>query len=118
MNHYHLLRSYLKDRTVGQLQVGNQGFDTLERPWLDNKPNVSCIPEGTYIVRRDTTGRFQYYAVENVPMRTHIEFHHGAKPEHSNGCILLDATTFLAMHGDDSFPMTVRTFNLNTDRWL
>lgn len=25
---------------------------TIERPWLDNQPNVSCIPEGIYDIRQ------------------------------------------------------------------
>ena len=24
---------------------------TVERPWLDNQPNISCIPEDTYYMR-------------------------------------------------------------------
>lgn len=118
MNHYTLLRSYLKDRTVGQLQRGDFALDTLERPWLDNQVDVSCYPEGTYIVRRDMSGRFQYYRVDNVPMRTNIEFHHGVKPVHSNGCTLLDAIALVQHQGDESFLMTVRQFNVYTDKWL
>lgn len=118
MNHYQLLRSYLKDRTVGQLQHGDFALDTLERPWLNNQVDVSCYPEGTYIVRRDTAGRFQYYRVENVPMRSNIEFHKGVIPENSNGCTLLDAPRLLAYQGDESFLMTVRQFNVYTDKWL
>ena len=118
MNHYTLLRSYLPDRTHGQIQGHGLAMTTIERPWLDNKPNVSCIPEGTYIVRPDDTGRFQYYRVDNVPLRSHIEFHHGERPEHSNGCILLDATEFKEKQGEESFMLTIRSFNVYTDRWL
>lgn len=117
MNHYTIARSYLRDRTVGILTGNGLRMDTLERPWLDNKVNVSCIPEGTYYVRRDTTGRFAYYKIENVAGRSHIEFHHGTKPEHSNGCILTDAAILLEDQGDESFILTIRQFNPHTDSW-
>ena len=81
-----LVRSYLKDRTIGLL---SNGMVTLERPWLANKPNVSCIPEGTYHCVRDLNGRFQYFRVEDVEGRTNIEWHGGTVPSHSAGCILV-----------------------------
>ena len=34
-------------------------------------------------------GRFQWFRVLDVPGRTHIEFHEGTKPKHSEGCILM-----------------------------
>ena len=78
------------DRTVGiwTLPDGAE-LKTLERPWLDNKVGVSCIPAGHYKFKRDTYGRFQWFAVLDVPRRTHIEIHQGSKPTHSEGCILM-----------------------------
>jgi hypothetical protein len=61
---------------------------TIERPWLDNKVGVSCIPAGHYLFERDHYGRFQYFRVLDVEGRTFIEIHLGTKPSHSNGCIL------------------------------
>lgn len=84
-----LARSYLQDKTVGVLSGDNIDFKTLERPWLNNTPSSSCIPEGCYLVKRDKTGRFQYYAVQEVPNRSAIEFHAGNFVEHSQGCILV-----------------------------
>jgi len=34
--------------TFGKLRVASQTFYTVEQDWEDNKPNVSCIPNGTY----------------------------------------------------------------------
>lgn len=34
--------------TFGKLVVGDHTYDTIERPWLDNKKEVSCIPPGLY----------------------------------------------------------------------
>ena len=80
----------LPDRTTGTLTLPDgTELKTLERPWLDNKPNVSCIPAGIYKFRRDTHGRFQWFRVLDVPGRTHIELHEGTKPSHSEGCILM-----------------------------
>ena len=65
------------------------GLETLERPWRDNEIGISCIPEKIYKFRIDTHGRFQWFAILDVPGRTHIEMHEGTKPSHSEGCILM-----------------------------
>lgn len=83
------LRSPL-DRTDGIWELPDgELIRTLERPWLDNTPNVSCIPAGIYKFRRDTHGRFQWFRILDVPGRTDIELHEGTKPSHSEGCILM-----------------------------
>lgn len=40
--------SYGPDETEGILHVADQKFYTIERPWLENRREVSCIPEGYY----------------------------------------------------------------------
>ena len=84
-----LARNYLQDKTVGVLFGDDIRFPTLERPWLNNKVSISCIPEGSYYVKRDKTGKHQYYAVQDVDGRTNIELHSGNKAAHSEGCILV-----------------------------
>jgi len=123
-----LIRSYLPDRTIGRLGK----WRTLERPWLDNAQDISCIPEGTYMVFRDRSGRHQYYRIENVAGRTHIEFHGGIFPTHSDGCVLIgmehdskynlinseDALAqMLDEFGDGPFMLTIRQFNPHFDKW-
>ncbi len=62
---------------------------TLERPWEDNKVNVSCIPPGKYKCKRDQSQRWgDTFEVCNVPGRTLIKFHEGCTAEKSKGCIL------------------------------
>ena len=61
---------------------------TLENPWLWNKKNVSCIPEGTYICERSNEGRFKYWNILDVPDRSNIEIHQGNKVSDTEGCIL------------------------------
>ncbi len=49
-----LTRYYLPTCTLGKL-TGDEGLNirTIERPWLQNQPFVSCVPEGDYKVIRD-----------------------------------------------------------------
>ena len=78
------------DRTLGIFTMPDgTELKALERPWLDNQTCVSCIPAGFYRFKRNEHGRHQWFAVLGVPGRTHIEFHEGTKPSHSEGCILM-----------------------------
>lgn len=62
----------------------------VERPWLDNKKQVSCIPAGLYHVKWHRSPKFGWcYKVQNVPNRDSILFHAGNFPSHTQGCILL-----------------------------
>lgn len=63
---------------------------TIERQYLDNKPNISCIPPGKYVCKRVNSPRFgDTFEITDVPNRTHILFHKGNLMEDSLGCILL-----------------------------
>lgn len=63
---------------------------TLERPWLDNERNVSCIPAGVYACNRYHSEKHpNTFQVMNVPERSAILFHTGNLLEHSAGCILI-----------------------------
>ena len=62
-----ITRTPFADRTEGILTLPDgQQIAALERPWLDNKPSISCIPAGHYKFVRDTHGRFQWFRVLNV----------------------------------------------------
>lgn len=123
MKKFELCRSYLPDRTVGIFKGEDLRLASLERPWFENKINISCIPEGAYLVKRDKHGRHQWYAVQDVEGRTSIELHIGNKVHDSNGCILLGLNfsekhdinlSSVAMRrlletvGDDDFILSVR----------
>lgn len=46
-----------KHGTVGQINAPGLECWTIERPWLDNKPGVSCVPAGVYdLVWHSPTG--------------------------------------------------------------
>lgn len=63
---------------------------TLERPWLNNERNISCIPTGEYHCKRINSSRFgNTFQVESVPDRSHILFHKGNLAEDSHGCIIV-----------------------------
>lgn len=88
-------RKYLKDRVLGHMTIFEDDVEvkrcvTLERPWLDNAKNISCIPEGTYdCVPHDSVSHPNTYRVLNVPNRTAILLHSGNYPRHSAGCVLV-----------------------------
>ncbi len=64
---------------------------TLELPWLNNKPQISCIPAGKYVCRRLVSSKFgETFQVCDVPGRVGILFHAGnSAPRDTRGCILL-----------------------------
>ena len=63
---------------------------TLERPWLENMPNVSCIPCGIYKAIRHVSPKFgETFWLQDVPGRAEILFHKGNVTTDSSGCILV-----------------------------
>lgn len=92
-----LMRDYHDDRTLGcmTLESGTR-LATIERPWLNNQPMVSCIPEGVYklhlrdssVVNRTTRGAYlQGWEVTGVPNRSFIMLHIANFPHDVEGCI-------------------------------
>lgn len=77
--------------TLGELKYGEFSCKTLERPWKDNKPNISCIPKGTYRCRYNFSPKFMKYTYElqNVHKRSGIRIHSGNYFSDIQGCILL-----------------------------
>lgn len=82
-----LLRRHYEDRTEGKWVFPDDSYClNLEPPDKDNKPFVSCIPEGTYIVCSDDTGRHKWFRYKNVPNRSAIEMHPASTAEDLEGC--------------------------------
>ena len=52
---------------------------SLELPWRDNQPEVSCVPAAIYVATVVPSGRFGYpvYQLKAVPNRTACELHDG-----------------------------------------
>jgi hypothetical protein len=61
---------------------------TCERPWLDNTPDVSCIPPGSYdFTTYESPTKGQVWITQDVPGRTNIEVHSANWPSQLEGCI-------------------------------
>ena len=89
---FRLIRiSQTDDATFGVLlDEGIPFCVTLERPWLQNKRSVSCIPEGFYICERVRSPKFgNTFEIKDVPGRSHILFHKGNLSDDTHGCVLV-----------------------------
>ena len=101
--------------TWGKLYDGDRFICyTLERPWLDNKPNVSCVPAGKYAVKPIVSPRFgETYCLHSLGNngvrlygssdRTHILIHKGNTIDDTAGCIIVG--TKFGVLGDQRFIM-------------
>ena len=63
---------------------------TAELPNLDNKKEVSCIPDGTYLCKRYSSEKYpNTFEITGIPGRDYVLFHPGNVPLiDSKGCIL------------------------------
>lgn len=64
---------------------------TIERPWLGNHPDVSCIPDGVYKCEphiKSNNGQ-ECWLLQNVPNRSGILIHTGNTDDDSEGCIII-----------------------------
>lgn len=89
-------RTYHEKATTGLGEVIEDGkvifsFFTLELPWNNNERNISCIPEGEYLVRKmppNSKRRYEYFWVQDVPGRDSILWHPGNYTSQILGCCL------------------------------
>jgi len=77
----------------GELVTDNFRCFTVERPWMNNRPNISCIPTDVYaLVRGRFRDHYENFEVRDVPGRTYIELHRGNTMLDIKGCIALGLT--------------------------
>ena len=76
--------------TIGKLYLDDELLcNTVERPWLDNKRNLSCIPPGEYKLKPVVSPKFgETFEVCDVENRSHILIHKGNFVHDSLGCIM------------------------------
>lgn len=83
-------RNYFPNGTNGALYIDNHFVCyTIELPWMQNQPCNSCIPEGSYPIKKRVSSKFgQHFLITNVPNRSLILIHpaNHAKTE-LQGCI-------------------------------
>lgn len=72
-----LLRTYYPTATHGKLMIDEQFIAfAIELPWRENRKRISCIPEGTYTMRKRYSAKHKWhYIIQNVPNRSLILFH-------------------------------------------
>lgn len=72
-----LVRTYYAEGTNGILmQNGLALCHTIELPWKDNQPKISCVPEGTYQLAKRYSAKFGWHLqLMNVPGRSLILIH-------------------------------------------
>lgn len=72
---------------------GGSEIAAIERPWLGNRSNISCYPDGVYLakwIERSASGKYKrVWHIQDVPGRSGILWHVGNLVRHSRGCTLL-----------------------------
>lgn len=79
-----------KDGTFGDwVSDSNFSCKTIEKPWLDNAADESCIPCGRYFVLWQWSAKHNcnLYHLQNVPNRTAVEIHPANLQIQLLGCI-------------------------------
>lgn len=93
-----MIKATLQRFLHGEVTFGKLTFDngahpdiyTLELPFKDNLPNISCIPQGLYnAVKYSSPAHPDVWEILNVPDRSAILMHVGNYAKDSKGCILL-----------------------------
>ena len=77
--------------TQGNLYINHVNICcTLELGWNDNQKKVSCIPNGSYQVKKRNSEKYgDHFHVQNVPNRDMILIHSGNYTSQILGCILV-----------------------------
>ena len=81
--------------TFGRLILKGHSWVTVELPWRNNEPNVSCIPTGTYPLRKaihhistpDPNDDYEVYEICEVQGRSAIHIHIANHIGHLKGCV-------------------------------
>lgn len=85
-----LERRYFSSGTNGTLYFNGQEIcKTIELPWNGNQRRISCIPEGTYRIRRRFSHKFKWHLeLQSVKNRSLILIHPANNAlKELNGCI-------------------------------
>ena len=78
------------DGTLGEFtdEAGTHICYTCELPWLDNQPQISCIPIGEYqVIPHNSPKHPNVWEISNVPSRSAILIHEGNTEDDVEGCV-------------------------------
>lgn len=78
----------VRDEDTNKVVFSSQ---SLERGWLNNEQNISCIPEGIYKLKLEYSPSFNMnlWEIYDVPNRSECKFHAANYSRQLNGCIAL-----------------------------
>ncbi len=64
---------------------------SLERGWLDNQQNISCVPSGEYTVKLEYSHKFDclLWEIKGVENRSETKFHSANYWHELRGCVAL-----------------------------
>jgi hypothetical protein len=84
-----LIRTYFPNGTNGELYHNGRRISfTIELPWLQNKPSISCIPEGRYELEKYFSVHLDNHLhLKAVANRSLIMIHAADAKEELRGCI-------------------------------
>ena len=107
---YSLGHCFVEDKNGKVTDIGV----SLERGWQDNMSNISCVPEGTYPLKKEYSPRFNedLWELYDVPGRSECKFHVANYWRQLNGCIAL-GKKHLDIDGDGDPDVTSSRKTLN-----
>lgn len=72
-----LIRTYFPNGTNGTIFLNGKILCySIELPWHNNLSRISCVPEGTYELRKRYSPKYKWHLIlENVPSRQLILVH-------------------------------------------
>jgi len=82
------------DGVFGQLIAPRFRCFTVERPWVQNMPTVSCVPAGLYPLILEYSPKFArpLWELKDVPGRAEAKIHPANRASELEGCIGPGAT--------------------------
>lgn len=93
-------------QTLGFFQCGDFKCVTIELPWKDNEPQISCIPAGWYKCRKIVSpSHGECIEIMNVVGRTYIQIHAANYARQLLGCVAVGAT-MADIDGDGNLDVT------------
>lgn len=113
-------REYSDNVTLSHLSVFDTQTNThifkckgVELPWRDNQRNISCFPEGFYVMKKRWSPRFgNHFKFLDVPNRSYILIHRGNFVSDLRGCLAV-GDSHRDINGDGILDVTNSVATMN-----